>query len=72
MTKWYVDPTYDPLQDLHDCKTDIAMLKNNILQVAAAYNDQSDTIKQLMEQNQKLVKMMVILNDHIEELLENK
>jgi mevalonate kinase len=69
MTKWYVDPTYDPLQDLQDCKTDITMLKGNILQVAAAYNDQSDTIKQLMEQNQKLVKMMIILNDHIDELL---
>jgi hypothetical protein len=72
MTKWFVDPPYDPLQVLQDCKTDIEMLKNNILQVAAAYNDQSTTIKQLMEQNQKLVKMMVILNDHIEELIENK
>lgn len=66
--KWYVDPTYDPMQDLEDCKMNIEMLKGNCLQIAKAYNDQSHTVQTLMDQNQKLVKMMMQLNDQMEQL----
>jgi hypothetical protein len=72
MTKWHIDPTYDPMQDLEDCKQNIEMLKGNVLQVAAAYNDQSAMIQQLINQNRGLVSMMADLSIQLQKYSETK
>lgn len=65
MTSWYIDPCYDPMQELHDAQADIEMLKGNCLQLAHAYNDQSQLVQQLVEQNKRLVDMLQRINKEI-------
>jgi cell shape-determining protein MreC len=65
MTSHWIDPTFDPLQELHDCKQEILTLKqqqfefqHNLLQVAQAFNQHSQLVKQLLEQNRDLNDML--------------
>ena len=60
MNHW-IDPSFDPMQDLHDCKQEIAELKrqqyqvhNNIMEIARAFNHQTEMIKKVLDQNKDL------------------
>jgi hypothetical protein len=44
---WWIDPTYDPMQDLADCK-------HNLQLMAPALKQHAEVIEQLMQQNDLL------------------
>ena len=61
MTSHWIDPSFDPLQELHDCKQEILQLKqqqlefqNSLWEVARAFNQQSHLVRQLLDQNKDL------------------
>jgi hypothetical protein len=56
MSHW-IDPSFDPLEELHQAKQKIALLENNFLQLVMAHNKQSDLIKQIYDQNTQLLDM---------------
>lgn len=43
--KWWVDPTFDPMQDLHDCKLAIAHQREIMLEHSKQLNDLNEIIK---------------------------
>lgn len=55
--KWWVDPTYDPMQDLHDCKYNISLM-------APAVKQHAEIINELIRQNSKLTE--IVEQDRIE------
>lgn len=61
--KWWVDPTYDPMQDLHDCK-------NNINLMAPAMQQHAKVISELINQNNKLTD--IVQQDRLEIALLSK
>ena len=65
MTKWFVDPSYDPMQDLQDCKEYCEIMKVNAHHMTLAINDQQNMIAQLNEQNKRLLRMISNANQDI-------
>ena len=61
--KWWVDPTYDPMQDLHDCKHNISLL-------APAMKQHAEVINELIRQNSKLTD--IVHQDRLEIALLSK
>lgn len=47
MRNWWHDPSYDPMQDLHDCK-------HNLQLMAPALRQHAEVIEQLVQQNDVL------------------
>jgi len=62
-TPWWVDPTWDPMQDLQNCK-------NNIELMAPAVKQHADVISDLIFQNSKLTN--VVQQDRLEIALLSK
>jgi hypothetical protein len=56
MTHW-IDPNFDPLEELHQTKQKLALLENNFLQLVMAHNKQGELIKQIYDQNTQLLDM---------------
>ena len=56
MSHW-IDPSFDPLEELHQTKQKLALLEANFLQLVMAHNQQSDLIKQIYSQNTQLLDM---------------
>jgi hypothetical protein len=48
MSHWYIDPSFDPLQELHD-------LKQQHEHLAQCHNQLAQTVRELMEQNRQLL-----------------
>jgi hypothetical protein len=51
MTKWWIDPAYDPMQDLNDCK-------HNLNLMMPALEEHRDHIRQLTSQNQQILELV--------------
>lgn len=51
MRNWWHDPSYDPMQDLHDCK-------HNIKLMAPALKQHAEIIEELIRQNNALTRTM--------------
>jgi hypothetical protein len=51
MTKWWIDPAFDPLQDLENCKHNISLM-------APALEEHRDCIRQLVQQNQQSMELI--------------
>jgi ABC-type transporter Mla subunit MlaD len=54
---WWIDPTYDPMQDLYDCKREITNLISALNQLISAHNQNTEMIAQLTQQNRQLLEM---------------
>jgi hypothetical protein len=61
MTSHWIDPSFDPLQELHECKQEILSLKqqqlefqHSLWEVARAFNQQSQLVRNLLDQNRDL------------------
>lgn len=52
--KWHIDPPYDPLQMLQECKEAIDLLTVNNREIVKALVDHSHLINELKEQNKLL------------------
>lgn len=70
MTSWYVDPSFDPLEELRACTERSELAIANTHALGAAFNDQSEMIKLLSEQNQKLAIMIGQANREIMGLIQ--
>lgn len=70
MTSWFIDPSFDPLQELQDCRERSELALTNTHQLAAAFNDQSEMIKILSEQNRSLITMISKANLEIVDLIQ--
>ena len=49
MRNWWHDPSYDPMQDLHDCK-------HNLHLMIPALRQHAEIIEQLIQQNNALTR----------------
>lgn len=64
MSHW-IDPNFDPLEELHHCKQELLAVKqeqlrlqHNVYEIARAFNQQSDLVKQLLDQNRDLNEIL--------------
>jgi nitrous oxide reductase len=56
MSHW-IDPKFDPLEELHQTKQKLAHLESNFMQLVMAHNKQAELIKQIYDQNTQLLEM---------------
>lgn len=52
--QWWVDPAWDPMQELQDCKREIIRMSQVINQLIQATNTNDHNITCLVQQNQQL------------------
>jgi peptidoglycan hydrolase CwlO-like protein len=55
--KWWIDPAYDPMQELQDCKREIVHLGSALNQLIVAHNNNTTMIDQLTRQNRQLLEL---------------
>lgn len=74
--QWWVDPSFDPLQDLHECKREIQRLTHIVNKLIQANNIHDQSIVDLANQNTSLVTLyrksqreIVKLNLELDELI---
>jgi hypothetical protein len=70
MSKWWVDPTYDPMQELHDCKTEINNIGGFLNQLANGINAHDELLVELTNQNRKLLQLYQSSQQEIQHLTE--
>jgi ribosome-binding ATPase YchF (GTP1/OBG family) len=69
MTRWHVDPSFDPLEDLRTAQEEVAFLKTELFQLQGnfhklvqAHNAQASLVKQIARQNTELLEQMNWVN----------
>jgi hypothetical protein len=72
----FVDPSFDPLQDLRTAQEEIAFLKKEVFQLQAnfhklvqAHNAQSNLVKQIAGQNTELLEQLAHIHAYREKRL---
>lgn len=70
MSNWWVDPNYDPMQELHECKLALQHQGGIINQLINGINAHDELLAQLTEQNRKLLNLYQISQQEIQRLNE--
>lgn len=65
MTKWWVDPNFDPLEDLQTVMRYAEVSRQNTKSLVQALNDQHEQIVVLTRQNQQLLAMIENINHRL-------
>lgn len=56
--KWWVDPSFDPMEDLHQAKMTILQLQHNERVLLGAINEQSQMLKDLSLQHRDVTAIL--------------
>lgn len=74
--KHFIDPSYDPMQDLQDAKEQIEFLKRELFELQGnfhrlvqAHNAQGNLVRQVAEQNTQLLEQLSWINGFREKRL---
>lgn len=60
------DPSFDPLAELQRIQQDSVQLRNNQMQLAKAFNEQGQTIQELVKVINNMHQEIIILNDRLQ------